>query len=166
MHRYNYDAFGKTRSVVRIAQRPRRSRVMNSPIPTGLEVVHPSIAAQSNSPVSSCIPIAFSDSAVQQLCALMAEQMRQQQFMMQQLFAAMNINRDNMQSSVPSQRDSVPATGPGPVTSTVTSPAQVIKLSNFGGTNDENIEIWVHKVESVAEIHGVSQEIMLLAATG
>lgn len=35
----------------------------------------------------------------------------------------------------------------------------------FGGTEDENVEIWLKKVERVSRIHNVSDDVTLLAAT-
>ncbi|CAL1671984.1 unnamed protein product [Lasius platythorax] len=35
----------------------------------------------------------------------------------------------------------------------------------FSGTEDENIDIWIEKIETVAELHGLSSVVMLTAAT-
>lgn len=34
----------------------------------------------------------------------------------------------------------------------------------FGGTEEENVEIWIEKIESVAKIHGFSQGVLLSVA--
>ncbi|XP_067214809.1 uncharacterized protein [Linepithema humile] len=39
------------------------------------------------------------------------------------------------------------------------------QIPSFGGTQDENIELWLRKVERVSRIHCVSEDITLLAAT-
>lgn len=36
------------------------------------------------------------------------------------------------------------------------------QLPDFGRTEDEDVDIWLQKIESVANIHGVSQEVTLV----
>ncbi|KMQ85523.1 hypothetical protein RF55_15869 [Lasius niger] len=38
------------------------------------------------------------------------------------------------------------------------------QIPQFGGTEEDNVEIWLEKLESVAEIHGMSHAVMLSAA--
>ncbi|KYM99954.1 hypothetical protein ALC62_09289 [Cyphomyrmex costatus] len=50
------------------------------------------------------------------------------------------------------------------------SPAQAVKLlanqiSVFSGTEDDDVEVWIRKVERVASIHGVQDGVTLLAAS-
>ncbi|KMQ86352.1 retrovirus-like pol polyprotein, partial [Lasius niger] len=51
------------------------------------------------------------------------------------------------------------------------SPAQAVKLlasqiPEFDGAEDESVELWLQKIERIAQIHGVSEEVTFLAATG
>lgn len=51
------------------------------------------------------------------------------------------------------------------------SPAQAVKLLSsqipeFSGSEDDNVELWIQKIERVSQIHGVSHEVTFLAATG
>ncbi|KMQ90234.1 retrovirus-like pol polyprotein, partial [Lasius niger] len=148
----------------------------------------------------------------QQMSSLMLEQSRQQQALMQQMFAAMNINNANSNSAtVPSahsfaqgyephvQRSTISSvsTAHNNMTSNSTSvpvpgahflaqesdthiqrssissasTAQAVKLlsthiPDFSGSEDEDVDSWIHTVERVAQIHGVPNDVLLLAATG
>lgn len=96
--------------------------------------------------------------------------MFQHQTLMQQMFSALSINRGDPQFSTFAQENARQETSSHrPFTSTV-SPAQAIKiltsqLPEFGGTDDEDVELWLQKVINVADIHKVSQDVTLLAAT-
>ncbi|KMQ88830.1 hypothetical protein RF55_11616 [Lasius niger] len=74
-----------------------------------------------------------------QMCAMMLEQSKQQQILMQQLFAAISLNN--------------------PICSTQAA------TSNFMSTEEEYVEAWIHTAERVAQIHAVSNDILLFAAT-
>lgn len=39
------------------------------------------------------------------------------------------------------------------------------QIPSFSGTEDEDIDIWIEKIETVAELHGLSSVVMLSAAT-
>ncbi|CAL1672453.1 unnamed protein product [Lasius platythorax] len=50
-------------------------------------------------------------------------------------------------------------------------PAQAVKLlasqiPEFDGAEDESVELWLQKIERIAQIHGVSEEVTFLAAAG
>jgi len=101
---------------------------------------------------------------------LQQQQMQQQQVMMQQMMVALTANRNYTQASPSFQgsQDSGVSTH-RPIASTV-SPAQAVKLlasqlPNFGGIDEEDIDVWILKVESVVEIHEVSKEITLVATS-
>lgn len=54
--------------------------------------------------------------------------------------------------------------------STNISPAQAVQLlssqiPSFGGTEDEDVKVWIRRVEVTADIHEVSSKIIYLAAT-
>lgn len=40
-----------------------------------------------------------------------------------------------------------------------------LQIPNFGGTDQENVELWIEKIESIAEVHGLPPVAMLSAAT-
>lgn len=40
------------------------------------------------------------------------------------------------------------------------------QLPEFSGKDDNDVELWIQKVERVIRIHGASQDVMLLAASG
>lgn len=40
------------------------------------------------------------------------------------------------------------------------------QFSEFNGTNGDDVELWIQNVERVSRIHGVYQDVMLLAAFG
>lgn len=67
-----------------------------------------------------------------------------------------------------SQEQAQNAVGRSPFVSSF--PAQAVKmlasqLPAFGGTEKEDVEIWIKKIEKVAQIHRVSDEVTLLAAS-
>lgn len=106
------------------------------------------------------------------------EQMAQQQAMMQQLFTSLSINQGfqrnqsyfngNMGSAITQDPESQQIHHSQDISIAATS--QAIKflssqIPNFGGTEDEDVEAWIEKIESVAEIHNLSPVVMLAAAT-
>jgi len=40
------------------------------------------------------------------------------------------------------------------------------QILSFGGTEEEHVNLWIKKVERISRIHGVNDEVMLLAASG
>lgn len=40
------------------------------------------------------------------------------------------------------------------------------QIPEFGGMEEEDVELWTQKIERVSYIHGVSDEIIFLAASG
>lgn len=115
------------------------------------------------------------NNAVSQLCALVADQMRHQQMMLQQILSSMgNNNRIFMNSHVSDALggscDANSTNIPSPCSAFTSVPTgQAVKLLAsqlpvFGGTEDEDVLIWLQKVESVAGIHAVANEVTLLAA--
>lgn len=112
--------------------------------------------------------------ALPQICAMFAEQMKQQQAFMQQLIAAVTAGQSRSQPapSLPTPPTVVQATLPprNTILSAV-SPGQAIKLlasqvPEFSGAEDDDVNRWIQKVEQVSRIHGASDDITLLAATG
>lgn len=108
----------------------------------------------------------------------MLQQMSQQQATIQQLLISLNIsqgaqqsqplNNENFDLSLnhedvgPSLINRIPG-----ISSAATG--QAIKflssqIPTFGGTDDEDVEYWIEKLEIVAEIHNLSTIVMLAAA--
>ncbi|KMQ90759.1 hypothetical protein RF55_9447 [Lasius niger] len=118
------------------------------------------------------------DNAISQLCALVTEQMRHQQIMLQQILTSMENNRNNSNVMNSCVSDALGGTSNAQSTDLNSPPrsafssvptGQAVKLLAsqlpvFGGTEDEDVEIWLQKVESVAGIHAVADEVTLLAA--
>ncbi|KMQ83810.1 hypothetical protein RF55_19054 [Lasius niger] len=66
-----------------------------------------------------------------------------------------------------SERESEPIRSP---TISTASPAQAVTLlapqiPEFGGTDDENVQIWTQRVVRVAQVHRASDDVVLLAAS-
>lgn len=121
--------------------------------------------------------------AISQLCALMASQMQsqqqqqalmqqhvlQQQALMQQMLTAMSGNRGNAQSTARAPENQTAEQGRSTAQPLISaSPAQAIKLlasqiPDFGGSEEEDVEIWLEKIGKVSVIHRVSEDITLLA---
>lgn len=141
--------------------------------------------SQENSQSDSSLQTGSSEKTISQLYAMLSEQLHSQQqqqmliqqqmfqqnTIMQQMIATLNINRDNSHSSIPSlgSQNCVQRSSDRHFFSSI-SPAQAVKLLSsqlpeFGGTDDEDVEMWMQKVVNVSEIHQVSEEITLLAAT-
>lgn len=147
----------------------------------------PSSAAR-NAPTESLLNNGPSDSS--QIYALLADQLhlqqeqaRQQQELLQQLIATLRINQAVQQPQAISPLSSTDSFGTAntnqPVvlrraTTTIfstVSPAQAVQLLSsqileFSGIEEENVDLWIQKIEKVSQIHGVSDEITFLAAAG
>lgn len=67
-------------------------------------------------------------------------------------------------SSSTSGRERGSALATMPTAQTVTLLAA--QIPSFSGSDKENVELWVNKVERVARIHGVADEVILLAVSG
>lgn len=138
---------------------------------------HPSVAlmpdsvrvstiTQANSSVGSNSQPASTKNPLFQMCSLMLKQSRQQQAMMQQLIAAMNINnKNNADGSVPVANTSTHTARVGAIPSnqdlstynsqSAVSTAHAVNLLfthilDFYGTEEEDFEAWVQTVERVA----------------
>ncbi|CAL1672638.1 unnamed protein product [Lasius platythorax] len=125
------------------------------------------------------------DKFLPQFCSLMTdqmsmfkEQMLQQQKMMQQLFESLNINRNPPQDRVRSREEAFLSSAQDQhsvnntrfAESASSSSGHSVKflmsqIPTFGGTEDKDVELWMEKIESVAEIHNLSHVVMLSAAT-
>ena len=169
------------------------SSQMNDP-PRLLPEVSNQAAAQEASQRDLSPPIhpvsSNADGAVSQLCVFFAEQIRlqreetrQQMNLQRESFQQMLqlINKNQEQSRVSLQEGTATISSSNllldtqsqvrtPLIASV-SPAQSVKLlasqlPEFGGTDNEDVDLWIHKVESVSQIHSVSHEVTLLAATG
>lgn len=100
--------------------------------------------------------------------------------MLQQFFSAMNIKSDRCQYSLrlESVDQSEQQTHSSGLTeqsdcasfNTVSTAHAVNLLSThipeFGGSEAEDVESWISTIERVAQIHGVTNDTLLLAATG
>jgi len=79
--------------------------------------------------------------------------------------------RDRMREEIPQERETErDHTTRSPAIST-SSPAQAVTLlapqiPEFGGTDDENIQIWTQRVDRVAQVHRAPDDVVLLAASG
>lgn len=107
-----------------------------------------------------------------QLCAPVAEQMCHQQLMLQQILSNSNVmhSRVSDPTGVSSFAHSAslnvaPRTALSSISTVQAVKLLASQLPAFGGTEDEDVEIWIQKVESVSEIHAVADEVSLLAAT-
>ncbi|CAL1686650.1 unnamed protein product [Lasius platythorax] len=130
---------------------------------------------QVNASSSSGIAPTSTESSLMQMCSLMLEQGRQHQILMQQMFAAMNLNNQasSIPVAVPTAQSHVSDTSQQDLRPSLSSAStgQAVKLLSthlldFSGTEDEDVESWVNTIERVARIHGASNDILLLAATG
>ncbi|XP_025268228.1 uncharacterized protein LOC105254772 [Camponotus floridanus] len=115
--------------------------------------------------------------ALTQQLKLQNESMKQQQQLFQQMLAALSVNQGQMsQPSQPVVTPSFASTQDRPYLRDVmgaegsTAPAgnSVKFLSSqiptFGASEEEDVELWIEKIESVAEIHRLSSVVMLSAA--
>ncbi|KYQ59431.1 hypothetical protein ALC60_01547 [Trachymyrmex zeteki] len=126
---------------------------------------------------SSDIPSARStllvaDPSMQQMFGFFSELMKQQSDLMQQvtnLIAATRISNTNPQIVSSSDSSGAAILNQRPVLASVPV-AQAVnllasQLPSFSGSEDENIDIWIEKVERVSRIHDVSDQVTLLAAS-
>lgn len=117
------------------------------------------------------------------MCTLLAthiqhqnQQALQQQEMMRQMLSALSINtvathtqKQNKVHPIATQEQDHNITNHTQVSesfSTFSSNASKFlssQIPQFGGTEEENVEIWIEKIESVATIHGFPQGVMLSA---
>ncbi|XP_077258588.1 uncharacterized protein LOC143895393 [Temnothorax americanus] len=93
------------------------------------------------------------------------EQSKQNREMMEQIMSMINATPRS-----PAQEPSLTSVHTNRTIVSSVAPAQAVtllasQLSKFNGTEDEDVTIWLNKVENVARIHGVTHEIALLAAT-
>lgn len=136
----------------------------DSPCPPAYQAFFPSDNA-SKSSQSDSISI---------LCSLVSEQMKQHQQMMQFLssLAISHLTQQDRShlSSPPlvSQRSNSGGSDQPASTkiSVNTVNLLVSQLPEFSGKEDDDVEIWIQKVERVGYIHGASQDMMLLAVSG
>jgi hypothetical protein len=73
-------------------------------------------------------------------------------------------------SSVPRQKLSVSSGVSRSSVLSMVPAAQAITLlasqiPSYGGTEEENVEFWLNKVDRVSRVHGISDDVTLLAAT-
>lgn len=108
------------------------------------------------------------------LCSLVSEQMKQQQQLMQILssFASTRLSQQDQSHISPlppvSHRSNYDGSDFSATTKISVNTVNLLasQLPEFSGKEDDDVVIWIQKVERVARIHGASQEMMLLAATG
>ncbi|XP_011866710.1 PREDICTED: uncharacterized protein LOC105561385 [Vollenhovia emeryi] len=145
-----------------------------SVLPPGSSSDTSSLAAMNpgtNTASSEAVPPLF--------CSLLLDQMRQQQEVMKKVLDALTLSQSNQDAhssagmaNSPGNRSDVSHESKvqrNPALASV-SPAQAVKLlqsqiSEFDGSEDGNVDLWLQKVEQVSQIHGVSQKITFLAAT-
>ncbi|XP_024874466.1 myb-like protein P [Temnothorax curvispinosus] len=106
------------------------------------------------------------------------EQQRQNQAMMQQMIELMNSSREDSQNRVRnvSNEDNVVRVDSGvsvthrqPISSMATAHAVKMlsgQIPEFAGTDEDNVEIWIQTGERIAQIHAVTEDVLLLAASG
>lgn len=134
---------------------------------------HPGLTDM-NSP-QFCI---FMDHLMKQQQQMMQQQMMQQQQMTQQFITSFcNQQRYDQQQSyaegnfVPTRSQDryfssqfrnpeISSASTGHAVKFLTS-----QIPSFGGLEDDDVELWIEKIESVAEIHGLSHVVVLSAAT-
>ncbi|XP_024894060.1 trichohyalin-like, partial [Temnothorax curvispinosus] len=105
------------------------------------------------------------------------EQQRQNQAMMQQMVELTNLSRENSQNGIRNitSEDNVIRADPDssitrrqPISSVATAHAVKLlttQIPEFAGTEEEKIEIWIQTGERIAQIHAVSDDVLLLAAS-
>lgn len=115
-------------------------------------------------------PKSVQSEPISHLCTLLSEQMKQHQMM--QLLTSLVTSRSTQQvqvSSPPLASHRSNTGGSDHTTSTKISVNTVnllaSQLPEFSGKEDDDIELWIQKVERVAHIHGASQDMMLLASS-
>ena len=118
------------------------------------------------------------DTTINQLCTVMREQARLQHEMMLQLISTLS-NNPGLRLITPSQADPQPASQPqqspqtrqrrleeeSPAATAQSTKFLASQIPVFGALEDEDVELWVEKIESVANMHNLSQVVMFSAAT-
>lgn len=102
-------------------------------------------------------------------CSMMQESIQKQQEMINQLITALTINQrpPQVQSQHFSAETTSRDTDPQERFSAMAGNAVKFlssQIPHFNGTEDENIKLWVEKIESVAQLHNLSSVVMLSAA--
>lgn len=87
--------------------------------------------------------------------------------MMEEIRALSRRGMSNATSSSQEREDPEPARSP---TISSASPAQAVNLlapqiPEFGGTDEENVQVWTSRVDKVARVHRASDDVILLAAS-
>ncbi|XP_067212248.1 uncharacterized protein [Linepithema humile] len=131
---------------------------------------------------ASVHPQVDSEQVSPQWFKMFADLKRQQEEMMvqfTQLVATVNRRGNDTSASPPSAsssstdssgaRSSVPGRDGGTVMATMPTAQAVTLLASqipyFSGSEDDNVDLWLQKVERVARIHGVADEVILLAVS-
>lgn len=154
--------------------------VPNLPIPkstAGLnhDLTDPSLKNPSSSGIDQSSSVS-TETIISHFCSVMTQQMqlqRDQMIQMQQLFSSLVFNNGiqpqlNSLSGVSQAQCSFPKINNFeqssiPASHSVKFLASQIPL--FSGTEDEDIELWLEKLENVARIHNLSSAVLLSAAT-
>ncbi|XP_024887649.1 mediator of RNA polymerase II transcription subunit 15-like [Temnothorax curvispinosus] len=101
------------------------------------------------------------------------EQQRQSQLMMQQMLELVNLSREDSQSRMRdflSSDNGVPVTlGASvirrqPISSVATAHAVKMltgQIPEFAGTDEDNVKIWIQTGERIAQIHAVTEDVLL-----
>ncbi|KMQ89733.1 hypothetical protein RF55_10607 [Lasius niger] len=125
-----------------------------------------------------------SETSFNQFCLVMTEQMRlqreamqQQQQLMQQLMSPLVISnsaniagQNSAQATLPQPQEHRLLSGSRAPDTFQASAGQSVKFLSslipaFGATDEEDVELWLEKIESVADIHSLPHVVMLSAAT-
>ncbi|XP_024880065.1 uncharacterized protein LOC112459926, partial [Temnothorax curvispinosus] len=104
------------------------------------------------------------------------EQQRQNQAMMQQMVELTNLSRENSQNGIRNitSEDNVIRADPDssitrrqPISSATAYAVKLLttQIPEFAGTEEEKIETWIQTGERIAQIHAVSDDVLLLAAS-
>ncbi|XP_011878157.1 PREDICTED: uncharacterized protein LOC105567696, partial [Vollenhovia emeryi] len=121
---------------------------------------------------------------LQQAQAAQQAQVSQQQEMLNKIMAAVNRNSTENQGPagqpISSLVQNVVGSNPLPASTTLQAPQSaetpsmasmnasrflVSQIPQFGGTEDEDVELWIEKIEKIALIHGLPPGAMLSAAS-
>ncbi|KMQ87219.1 hypothetical protein RF55_13564, partial [Lasius niger] len=124
-------------------------------------------------PSSNDVSKSAQTDSISLLCSLVSNQMKQHQQMMQFLssFATSRFQQDQSRVSFTPQ-ESLRSNSDGSDLSASTKISVntvnllASQLPEFSDKEEDDVEIWIQKVERVGRIHGASQEMMLLAASG
>lgn len=113
-------------------------------------------------------PSGEASGALDQIAITLGLFMEQQRQMINELRAFTQRETNvSAESTEESERESEPNRSP---TISTASPAQAVTLlapqiPEFGGTDDENVQIWTQRVVRVAQVHRASDDVVLLAAS-